>query len=93
MIEKYNTSRVQNHLLQAFSDLSWIKDKVDEFVNDPNAEAAQELESVLTRFSNTGEALKNSITTMAKEIAGIDVDEEGLKEIDVVPEANGLRLS
>jgi hypothetical protein len=93
MIEKYNTSRVQSRILDAHSDLSWIKDKVEEFVNDPTAEAAQELESVLAKFATTSEALKNSITTMAKEIAGIDVDEEGLKEIDVIPEENGLRLS
>jgi hypothetical protein len=92
MIEKYNTTRVRSRILEVVSDLSWINEKVDEFVNNPTAEAAQEIESVLTKFSADGEAMKNAITTLAKEVAGVE-EEDGSVEIDVIPDENGLRLN
>ena len=93
MIEKYSTARVDSRLLEIFSDLSWIKEKIGELVSNPTAEAAQDVEATLAKFANSSDALRNAITTLVKEIAGVVVDENGDMEIDVVPDEHGLRIS
>ena len=93
MIEKYNTAKINRRILSAISDLSLLHEKVEELADKPTVELAEEIDGIYKQFWNSSEALKNAITTLAKEIAGVDVDEDGEKEIDVIPDENGLRLN
>jgi hypothetical protein len=92
MIEKLGTDRINKRILQVISDLSWVQEKVAEFVENPGPELAQDLDSLFGQFTKNSEALRNSIITLAKEVTNTAIDENGEQEIDVVPDENGLRL-
>lgn len=88
MIEKYSTVKVNNKVLEIMSDLTYIREKIAEFVENPNPEIATEIENVFSKMGLDHEALSNSVIALVKNI--INEDKE---EFDVVQEENGTRLN
>jgi hypothetical protein len=62
------------------SDLTLIRERVADLVENPNAELAEEIEDIFRKYETDSEALKNSVTVLAQEITGTDIEEDGTKE-------------
>ena len=91
MIEKYSTFKVNNKILEIRSNLTFIREKVAELIDNPQPEVAEEIQELIKSLDSNSDSLKASIVTLAKEISGTDVDEDG-KIVDGVQEENGIRL-
>ena len=91
-MEKYSTVKVNSRILEAMSDLTFIREKIAELVENPSEDVAEEIEGLFEKYDQDNAALRNSVVILAKAITGTDVNEEG-QEFDVVPDKNGLKLS
>lgn len=92
-MEKFSTVKVNSRILEIMSDLTFIREKIAELVESPNEELAVEIESLFEKYNADSDALRNSVSVLAKSITGTEVDDEGGQDFDVVPDGNGLKLN
>ncbi len=90
-MDKYSAINANNRILEVMSDLTFIREKIAELIENPTNELADEIDGLFQKLEKDNSALRSSVIVLAKAISGDDT-EEG-QDFDVLPDNNGLRMN